>query len=62
MGNFKYEYHLDNKWYFQWMQLIHAITIIWKQEINDSKKYVEKYYVVQDHHKKKDHHSIKILE
>ena len=56
MGNFKYEYHLDNKWYFQWMQLIHAITVIWKQKINDSKKYVEKYYVVQDHH------SIKILE
>ena len=34
----KNEYHLDNKWYFQWMQLIHAILLIWKQKINHSKK------------------------
>ena len=32
----KNEYHLDNKLQFQWMQLIHAIPLIWKQEINDS--------------------------
>ena len=25
------EYHLDNKLYFQWMQLIHAIPLIWKK-------------------------------
>ena len=46
----KNEYHLDNKLYFQWMQLIHAIPLIWKQKINDSEKNVEKSYVVQDHH------------
>ena len=46
----KNEYHLDNKLYFQWMQLIHAIPLIWKQKINDSEKNVEKKYVVQDHH------------
>ena len=28
----KNEYHLDNKLYFQWMQLIHAIPLIWKQK------------------------------
>ena len=38
----KNEYHLDNKLYFQWMQLIHAIPLIWKQKINDSEKNVEK--------------------
>ena len=32
------------------MQLIHAIPVIWKQEINDSKKNVEKSYAVQDLH------------
>ena len=46
----KNEYHLDNKLYFQWMQLIQAIPLIWKQKINDSEKNVEKSYVVQDHH------------
>ena len=46
----KNEYHLDNKLYFQWMQLINAIPPIWKQKINDSGKNVEKSYVVQDHH------------
>ena len=46
----KNDYHLDNKLYFQWMQLIHAIPVIWKQEINDSKKNVEKSYAVQDLH------------
>ena len=33
----KNEYHLNNKSYFQWMQLIHAIQLIWKQKINDEK-------------------------
>ena len=44
----KNEYHLDNKLYFQWMQLIHAIPIIWKEKIN-SEKNVGKN-VVEDHH------------
>ena len=44
------EYHLDNKLYFQWMQLIYAISLIWKQQINDNKRNVEQSYVVQDHH------------
>ena len=35
---------------FQWIQLIRAIPLTWKQKINDSKKNVEKIYVVQDHH------------
>ena len=34
----KNEYHLDNKLYFQWMQLIHTIPLIWRQKVNDSKK------------------------
>ena len=46
----KNEYHLDNKLYFQWMQLIHAFPLIWKQKINDGEKNVETNYVVQDHH------------
>ena len=47
-GNFKgwetleNEYHLDNKLYFQWIQLIHAVPLIWKQKINNSGKNVEK--------------------
>ena len=45
----KNEYHLDKKLFFQWMQLIHAIPLIWKQKINDSKKNVERNYVVQNH-------------
>ena len=45
----KNEYHLDNKLYFQWMQLIHAIPIIWKEKINNSEKNVGKN-VVEDHH------------
>ena len=28
----KNEYHLDNKLYFQWMQLIQAIPLIWRQK------------------------------
>ena len=37
------EYHLDKKkWSFQWMQLIHLITLIWKQKINAREKNVEK--------------------
>ena len=36
--------------YFQWIQFIHAIPLIWKQKINDSEKNVETNYVVQDHH------------
>ena len=39
--------HSDNKLDFQWMQLIHAIPLISKQKINDSKKNVEKNYVVE---------------
>ena len=31
------------------MQLIHAISLIWKQKINNSEKTVEKKYVVPDH-------------
>ena len=38
----KNEYHLGNKLYFQWMQLIQAIPLIWKQKLNDSEKNVEK--------------------
>ena len=38
----KNEYHLDNKSYFQWIQLIHAIPLIRKRKINDSEKNVEK--------------------
>ena len=34
----KNEYHLDNKLYFQWMKLIQAILLIWKQKINDREK------------------------
>ena len=34
--------------YFQWIQLICAILLIWKEKINDSKKNVEPNYVVQD--------------
>ena len=45
----KDECHVDSKLYFQWMQLIHAIPLIWKQKINDCEN-VEKNYVVQDHH------------
>ena len=43
------EYHLDNKVYFHWMQLIDATPLIWKQKINDTEKNVEKKYVVQGH-------------
>ena len=32
----KNECHLDNELYFQWMQIIHAIPLSWKQKINDS--------------------------
>ena len=46
----KNEYHLDNKLYFQWIQSIRAIPLIWKQKTNDIGKNVEKKYVVQDHH------------
>ena len=38
----KNQYNLDNKLYFQWIQLIHAIPLIWKQKINDNAKNVEK--------------------
>ena len=38
----KNEYHIDRKWYFQWMQLIHTIPLIWKQKINDSEKMLRK--------------------
>ena len=46
----KNEYHLDNKLYFQWVQLTQAIPLIWKQKINDNEKNIEKSYVVKDHH------------
>ena len=36
------EYNLDDKFYFQWMQLIHTIPLIWKQKINDNKKMLRK--------------------
>ena len=48
--NLKNEYLSNKKLYFQWVQLIHTIPLIWKQKINDSEKNVEKSYVVQDHH------------
>ena len=51
----KNEYHLDNKLHFPRMQLIQAIPLIWKQKVNDSKKNVERSYVVQDHHLIKKH-------
>ena len=44
------EYQLNNKFCFQWMQLIQAIPLIWKEKINDSEKNDEKKYVVQDYH------------
>ena len=44
------EYNLDDKFYFQWMQLIHTIPLIWKQKKNDSGKNIEKNDVVQDHY------------
>ena len=44
------EYHLNNKLYFQWIQLIQAIPLIWKQKINDSEINVESNDVVQDHY------------
>ena len=39
----KNEYHLDNKLCFQWIQLLYAIRLIWKQKKkkNDSEKNVE---------------------
>ena len=36
------EYNLDDKFYFQWMQLIHTIPLIWKQKINDNEKMLRK--------------------
>ena len=36
------EYTLDDKFYFQWMQLIHTISLIWKHKINDSEKMLKK--------------------
>ena len=45
----KNEYHLDKKLYFQWIQLIHTIPLIWKPKIDYSEKNVETNYVVQDH-------------
>ena len=44
------EYQLNNKFCFQWMQLIQAIPLIWKEKINDSEKNDEKKYVAQDYH------------
>ena len=48
-GILKNRCHSGNKLDFQWMQLIHAIPLISKQKINDSKKNVEKNYFVRDH-------------
>ena len=47
---FKNKYHLDNELYFQLMQLIHAMPLIWKQRINESRKNAETNYVLQDHY------------
>ena len=55
-GNFKSwetlknKYHLDNKLRFQWIQLIHAISLIWKQIKKDREENVENNNVAQDHH------------
>ena len=38
----KNKYYLDSKLYFQWMRLIHAIPLIWRQKVNDSEKNVKK--------------------
>ena len=46
----KNEYNLVSKLYFQWMQLIRAMPLIWKQKINDSEINVETNYVVQGNH------------
>ena len=46
----KNKYHLNNKLYFLWMQLIHIVPLIRKQKINDREINVEKNYVIQDHH------------
>ena len=49
-GKLKKRISFRQKLYIQWMQLIHAIPLIWKQKINDSEKNVEKSYVLQDRH------------
>ena len=36
------------------MQLIHAMPLIWKQRINESRKNAETNYVLQDHYLIKD--------
>ena len=38
----KSEYNLDNKLYFQWIQLIHATPLICKWKVNDSEKDIQK--------------------
>ena len=38
----KNEYPLNSKLYFQWVQLIQAMSLIWKQKTNDGEKNVEK--------------------
>ena len=47
---FKNKNHLDNELCFQLMQLIHAMPLIWKQIINESRKNAETNYVLQDHY------------
>ena len=41
---------MDSKLYFHWLQLNHAIPLIWKPKIDDSENNVEKNDVAQDHH------------
>ena len=38
----KNEYPLNSKLYFQWVQLIQAMSLIWKQKTNYGEKNVEK--------------------
>ena len=46
----KNKYNLDNTLYFQWIQLIHTIPLIWKQKINDSERNTETNYVVRENY------------
>ena len=48
----KNEYNLDNEQCFQRMQLIHAIPLLWKQKINDSKINAETNFFVPSANKK----------
>ena len=46
----KDEYHLDNDMYFQWAQLIHAISQIWKNKTKQNLTKNESNLLVLNHH------------